>query len=364
MEGYILLLAVLVSVVGGWFNKFIGGIVGALITAVLAVMGSAVYSSGAPEAAVLLFGAQIPEQIFIILIALLYLINGWLIFTSEDFKRRIGALDSTTLALIPLLIAINIAGGQLAKALRLPIYLDSIGTVMAGALLGPWGGMLTGLLSNTIWTLIGLDSFAYAFAIVAGVIGLIAGLAGRAGFFLRQSPPWLSALIGGVFLFALSLFVMIFVTAMPTPTPEDPTARTLLSLPDLLGQYPLVFIGALVLGAAAGYFVLKNAGYAGLAGLVTGVVAALISAPIVTYLFGGLTGSGTDVLVAAFLATGANVLASALAQGTTSDPFDKMTSFMIVYFIIQSLPRRLLQRFPNAQPAKEPMPVTRPATSR
>ncbi len=362
MAGYILLLAVLVSVVGGWLNKFIGGIVGALITAVLAVVGSAVYSSGEADAAINLFGLLIPQQIFIILIALLYLFNGWLIITSEDFKRRIGALDSTTLALIPLLIAINIAGGQLAKALRLPIYLDSIGTVMAGALLGPWGGMLTGLLSNTIWTLIGLDSLAYAFAIVAGVIGLIAGLAGRAGFFQRQSPPWLSALIGGVFLFALSLFVMIFVTA--TPTPEDPTVRNLLSLPQLLGQYPLVFIGALVLGAVAGYFVLKNAGYAGLAGLVTGVVAAIISAPIVTYLFGGLTGSGTDVLVAAFLATGANILASALAQGTTSDPFDKMTSFMIVYFIIQSLPRRLLQRFPNARPAKEPVQATRPATSR
>src|SRR5689334_23956640 len=94
-------------------------------------------------------------------------------------QRR--GLNSTALALIPLAIAINIAGGQLVKTLRLPIYLDSIGTVLTGALLGPWVGLLTGLLSNTIWTAIGLDSFAYAFAIVAGVIGLIAGFAGRLG---------------------------------------------------------------------------------------------------------------------------------------------------------------------------------------
>lgn len=364
MAAYILLLAVLVSVVVGRFNKFTGGVAGALITAVLAVVGSAVFSSGEPGAAINLFGLQIGDRVFILLIALLYIFNGWQIFTSEGFKLRIGALNSTALALIPLLIAINIAGGQLAKALRLPIYLDSIGTVMAGALLGPWVGMLTGLLTNTIWSLIGLDSLAYAFAIVAGVIGLLAGFAGRAGFFQRQSPSWLSALIGGIFLLALALFVMIFVTATPTPTPEDPTARTLLSMPELLSQYPLVFLGAFVLGAVAGYFVLKDAGYAGLGGLVTGVVAAVISAPIVTYLFGGVTGGGTDVLFLAFLSTGANILSSALAQGTVSDPFDKMTSFMIVYLIIQSLPRRLLQRFPNARASQEPVPIPRPATSR
>ena len=51
-------------------------------------------------------------------------------------STRRGGLNSTALALIPLAIAINIAGGQLVKALRLPIYLDSIGTVLAGALLG------------------------------------------------------------------------------------------------------------------------------------------------------------------------------------------------------------------------------------
>ena len=115
---------------------------------------------------------------------------------------------------------------------------------------------------------------------------------------------------------------------------------------------------------AAGYFVLQNAGYAGLAGLVTGVVAAIVDAPIAAYLFGGVTGSGTDALVAAFRASGANILASAFAQGTVSDPFDKMTSFMVVYLIIQSLPRRLLQRFPNAQAAQDSAPAARPAASR
>jgi hypothetical protein len=273
--------------------------------------------------------------------------------------RRSG-LNSTALALIPLAIAINIAGGQLVKTLRLPIYLDSIGTVLTGALLGPWIGLITGVLSNGIWTLIGLDQFAWSFAPVAGVIGLLAGFAGRLGVFQRPSPRWLSAIIGAVFLFALTLFVMFFINAT-----TDADGNTVLPVAgDLIGQNPIVFIVAILVGLAAGYFVLQNAGYAGLAGLITGVVAAIVSAPIAAYLFGGVTGSGTDALVAAFRASGANILASAFAQGTVSDPFDKMTSFMVVYLIIQSLPRRLLQRFPNAQAVQEPTPVAQPATNR
>ena len=276
--------------------------------------------------------------------------------------NRRGGLNSTALALIPLAIAINIAGGQLVKTLRLPIYLDSIGTVLTGALLGPWIGLITGLLSNTIWTLIGLDQFALSFAPVAGIIGLLAGFAGRAGFFQRPSPRWLSAIIGGVFLFALSIFVLMFFYAAPNP--DDPTALVFPSIPELLAQQPIVPIVAFVAGLAAGYFVLKNAGYAGLAGLVTGVVAAIVSAPISAYVFGGVTGAGTDALVAAFRSTGAGVLTSSLAQGQVSDPFDKMTSYMVVYLIIQSLPRRLLMRFPNARAAEDSAPATGSYASR
>ena len=273
---------------------------------------------------------------------------------------RRGGLNSTALALIPLAIAINIAGGQLVKVLRLPIYLDSIGTVLTGALLGPWIGLITGLLSNTIWTLIGLDQFALTFAPVAGAIGLIAGFAGRAGLFQRSSPRWLSAVIGGIFLFALTLFVLLFINAT-----TDADGNTILpTAGEMIAQNPIIFVVALLAGLAAGYAVLKNAGYAGLAGLLTGVIAAIVSAPIAAYVFGGVTGSGTDALVAAFRASGANILASAFAQGTVSDPFDKMTSFMIVYLVIQSLPQRLLQRFPNARGHQDTPPVSSPAAMR
>lgn len=251
---------------------------------------------------------------------------------------RRGGLDSVALALIPLAIAINIVIGTLVNGL--PFYLDSIGTVLVGALLGPWVGLITGVLSNVIWTMLG-QSVPIWFAYVAGVIGLLAGFAGRFGVFLRASPRWLSALIGGVFLFALTLFVFSFF--------NRGTDGSFPNAVDLVAGNVLIFLITTAAGLALGYFVLKNAGYAGLAGLVTGVIAAILSAPMSAYLFGGVTGAGTDALVAAFRASGAGILASTLAQGTVSDPFDKMTSFLLVWLIIQSLPKRLLLRFPNTR---------------
>jgi hypothetical protein len=272
-----------------------------------------------------------------------------------------GGLNSTALALIPLAIAINIVIGQLVTGL--PIYLDSIGTVLVGALLGPWLGLLTGVLSNVLWTLLLGNPVPIWFAYVAGAIGLLAGFAGRAGAFQRPSPRWLSAVIVGVFVFALALFVLMFVYATPSPNgPVLPNAADLIFGNAASGIPALwwVFLLAFAAGAALGYAVLQNAGWAGLAGLVTGVIAAILSAPMAAYYFGGVTGSGTDALVAAFRASGAGILASTLAQGTVSDPFDKMTSYMLVWLIIQALPRRLLLRFPVSRrfaESPEPLPA-------
>ena len=55
--------------------------------------------------------------------------------------------------LIPIAIAINIILGQtVAAALKVPIYLDSIGTILVGVLAGPIAGAATGGLTNLIWT--------------------------------------------------------------------------------------------------------------------------------------------------------------------------------------------------------------------
>ena len=48
-----------------------------------------------------------------------------------------------TWVLIPVAIAINIAIGQIVVLLKLPVFLDSIGTVLVAALCGPWLCALT-----------------------------------------------------------------------------------------------------------------------------------------------------------------------------------------------------------------------------
>lgn len=90
--------------------------------------------------------------------------------------------SSQALVLIVISIAINMIGGQLASMVKLPIFLDSIGTLISAVLLGPVIGMLTGLLTNLLWGLL-TDPIAAAFAPVAMVIGLVTGWLARAGWF-------------------------------------------------------------------------------------------------------------------------------------------------------------------------------------
>jgi len=246
----------------------------------------------------------------------------------KDFTTR-------TLVLIPVAIAINIVVGQAIIILKLPIYLDSIGTVLVGAWAGPWAVALTGALGNFIW---GITFYpeAIPFFYVAAVIGAMAGIAARLGAFERPSPRWLSALIGGIFFYGLTLFIL----SLTTFSREGLIPNAV----DLTRQNAILLIIVVLIGLAIGYFFLQKAGYAGLAGLLTGAVAAILSAPTAAVVYGGVTGAGTDLLVAAFRASGAGILASTMAQGAVSDPFDKMVSFLIVWLIIQALPARYKAR--------------------
>jgi energy-coupling factor transport system substrate-specific component len=279
-----------------------------------------------------------PSFIFVVLAVLVAIGIALYFFARSVFENAKAEFTTRTLVLIPIAIAINIAIGELVVRLKLPIYLDSIGTVLVGALAGPWAGMATGALANLIWGFINpvLAPFFY----VAAVIGLMAGFFGKRGVFERETPRWISTLIGAIFFFTLAFFITAFLNRT-----TDETGYTTYPTPGaLLSSYLLVFIVAILVGAAVGYFFLQKGGYAGLAGLVTGVVAAIISAPTAAIVFGGVTGAGTDLLVAAFRASGAGIASSVLAQGVVSDPFDKMLSFMVVWLILRSLPTRFRAR--------------------
>ena len=83
-------------------------------------------------------------------------------------------------------------------------------------------------------------------------------------------------------------------------------------------------------------------------GILQGVVAAVLSAPIAAYLFGGVMFSGTDFLVLYFRSVGNSLLESVFFQGLASDPVDKTVTYVIVFLVIRSLPVRLVSRFNGA----------------
>lgn len=375
MDGYLVIVAVLAVVVlgaviaalVGRISRFVGGTISLIATLLITTILAIIYRLQVQfeefgTAPITLGGVAIDVRLLMVLLAIAFLVGGWLILSEKNLTQRIGTLSSTALALIPLAIAINIAVGQIVQTIKLPLYLDSIGTVLVGALLGPWVALLTGALSNVIWTLSGLPNSgpAVSFAYVAAIIGVLAGMAGRLGLFQRQSPRWLSAIVGGIFVFALTLFILMFINRNPDPNAFPPFPNAV----DLIRDQAIIFIVTTIIGLALGYFVIQRAGYAGIMGLLTGIVAAIFSAPMAAIVYQGVTGAGTDLLVAAYRASGGSILESTLAQGVTSDPFDKMTSFLVVWLIVQSLPRRILGRFPNTRAAENLPTVGGPVTSR
>ena len=124
--------------------------------------------------------------------------------------------------------------------------------------------------------------------------------------------------------------------------------------PDIGGYPDWVFTAAIVIAAivaivVAGFIYLRRdlAGFwVALAGAFTGVVAAILSAPIAAYVFGGVTGSGTDVIVAALRQGGSDVYNASLGQGLFSDPIDKTITSFVVFIILGGMSPRLIARFP------------------
>ena len=167
-------------------------------------------------------------------------------------------------------IILNIALGHLVQfVFQWPLFLDSIGTILVGALLGPLAGAATGAISNLIWYAILGDQSILPYAITAAFIGWAAGYAVSLGGFERFRNVVLS-------------------------------------------------------------------------GLLVGLGAAMISAPITAYLFSGVTGSGTDYLVDHLSATGANILQAVTIQGFISDPLDKLISFIGAWLLWLPLRRYFL----------------------
>ncbi len=82
--------------------------------------------------------------------------------------------STNKLCILALCSVINLIGGQIALLLRLPIYLDSFGTVFAAAVMGPFYGMIPGIVSNLIGG-VTTDIYALYYLPVQMITGCMAG---------------------------------------------------------------------------------------------------------------------------------------------------------------------------------------------
>jgi energy-coupling factor transport system substrate-specific component len=176
--------------------------------------------------------------------------------------------------------------GGIVYLIKLPIYLDMVGTMLCALILA------TGPMR------------AFTAAAAAGVLSFVAGAV------FNPFLPWFSLTV--VIVAALTAFV---------------TARSA----NVLETAPVA--SAAFIGRVVGY------------GVMTGIVAAIVSAPVAVYLFGGVTGSGTALLIAFFLKTGNQLLNAAFLSGFTAEPIDKTLQLVLAVLLFRATPRSIVERF-------------------
>jgi energy-coupling factor transport system substrate-specific component len=73
--------------------------------------------------------------------------------------------------LVPVMAALNIVAGTIVSTLKLPIFLDMTGTMVASVALGPWWGALTAIITNTTGSLtMGPTEIPFALCNVIGAL--------------------------------------------------------------------------------------------------------------------------------------------------------------------------------------------------
>lgn len=197
------------------------------------------------------------------------------------------ARTTTLLGIAGLCVALNVGLGAVAYFVKLPVYLDAVGTIACALLAGAMG-----------WRGLVLAAF------VGSVSFVITGL------LLNPVIIWFIPT-------QVAIAAYCFWIARPILRP---------------------FVAAGSLGRAGVVRVV-------LLGLGLGVVAGLVSAPTITYVFGGITGAGASIIVAVLLKSGATLYNSVLASGIASEPLDKTIQLAAAVGLVLATPRRVRALF-------------------
>ncbi|MDD3173511.1 MAG: ECF transporter S component [Herbinix sp.] len=172
-------------------------------------------------------------------------------------------LKTFKIAICGLAIAINIVLGIMTSMLKLPFYLDTLGTVVTAVLMGPIPGVIVGASTNII------TGFIYnlqdiPFLLVNVAVALVSGFIAK--------------------------------------------------------KYSFNLIPAIVCG------------------LILSVVCPLIGTPIGIFIYGGLTGTVSDVIVMALKSSGSSIFAASFIAKIGNNLLDKVGTCLITYLLIKNLP--------------------------
>ena len=170
------------------------------------------------------------------------------------------------MCVIALAIVLNVIGGHIALLFHLPIYLDSIGTIMIAMLYGPVYGMLPPLLYGLVMGF-SIDIYSLYYMPVGMILGLTTGLAARyfSFFWWRIIPGALMITIPGT----------------------------------------------------------------------------IVSSIITAVLFGGITSSGSTIIVQLLNKAGLGLTASVFVVQIMTDYLDRILSLVLVAFLLRMIPREL-----------------------
>lgn len=167
-------------------------------------------------------------------------------------------------------IAVNIVLGIITSALGIPLYLDTLGTVLVSVLVGPFPGAVVGALSNIITGLM-YSVTDIPFCLVSVAVGLIVG-------------------------FAVKKFKFTLITAI-------------------------------------------------ILGLILSVVCPVIGTPIGIFVYGGLNGTISDVLVMGLQQSGQSIFAASFLRNIASNLIDKVGTLVIAWAVVKWLPMSIMQNF-------------------
>lgn len=180
-------------------------------------------------------------------------------------------------------VALNVAVGTMVYLLKLPIYLDQAG-IMLAALLVPGTRLKAFLVSS----------------VVAVVSFTIIGLLANPFIFWYYGTAVAGALYGS---FVVRGFLQASVESGKRLWPRS---------------------------------ILLGIGW--------GIVAAIVSAPVTVMLFGGVTGAGSSLIVAILVSSGAQVVKAVLLTGFGAEPIDKTISLLLAVTIARATPPKFASK--------------------